>query len=60
MTTQELINRLQEMPMDANVKIIQEDSSGERFFDLETVENMTRLLMTTEGIEKVETVIIGI
>lgn len=60
MTNKELIARLQELPQEANVKILQEDLSGERYFDLESVENLTRLLMTTEGIEQVETVVLGI
>ena len=37
MTTQELIETLQKFPAEATVKIIQNDISGERFFDVNTV-----------------------
>ncbi|RZI48821.1 hypothetical protein EQJ87_04855 [Lactococcus kimchii] len=60
MTTQELIETLQKMPQDATVKIIQNDLSGERFFDVNTVENLARVRITTAGVETVDTVIIGI
>lgn len=60
MTTEELITKLQQLPKEANVKIIQEDASGERYFDVYTVENLTRVRMTTAGAETVETVVIGI
>ncbi|WP_223804500.1 hypothetical protein [Lactococcus kimchii] len=48
------------MPQDATVKIIQNDLSGERFFDVNTVENLARVRITTAGVETVDTVIIGI
>ena len=54
MTTQELIETLQKFPAEATVKIIQNDISGERFFDVNTVENLARVRVT------VDTVIIGI
>ncbi|ARE18583.2 hypothetical protein LLD17_09010 [Lactococcus cremoris] len=60
MTTQELIETLQKFPPEATVKIIQNDISGDRFFDVNTVENLARVRVTTAGIETVETVIIGI
>ncbi|MFC4652213.1 hypothetical protein ACFO26_04765 [Lactococcus nasutitermitis] len=60
MTTQELITILKEQPQNATVKIIQEDITGERFFDINTVENLIRIRMTTSGAEQVETVVIGI
>ncbi|AYG00001.1 hypothetical protein [Lactococcus allomyrinae] len=60
MTTAELIEKLSKLPQDATVKIIQEDMSGERFFDVNTVENLARVRVTTAGVETVETVIIGI
>ena len=60
MTTKELIEKLQTLPEDATVKIIQEDLSGERFFDVNTVENLSRVLITTAGVETVETVVLGI
>lgn len=60
MTTKELIEKLQELPQDATVKIIQEDISGERFFDPNTVETLTRVRVTSGGVEQVQTVIIGI
>ncbi|MCL2112658.1 hypothetical protein [Lactococcus protaetiae] len=60
MTTAELIEKLSKLPQDVTVKIIQEDMSGERFFDVNTVENLARVRVTTAGVETVETVIIGI
>ena len=38
MTTQELIETLQKFPPEATVKNIQNDISGDRFFDVNTVE----------------------
>lgn len=60
MTTKELIELLEKFPQEASVKIIQEDLSGERFFDVNTVESLERIRVTTAGIETIETVIIGI
>jgi hypothetical protein len=60
MTNEELIKKLQKLPADATVKIIQEDLSGERYFDVNTIENMSRVLVTSSGFETVETIILGI
>ncbi|MDR0199145.1 MAG: hypothetical protein LBI43_01035 [Streptococcaceae bacterium] len=60
MTTQELIATLTALPQDATVKIIQEDATDERFFDVTSVENLTRTRITTAGVETVDTVVIGI
>ena len=60
MKTEELIEKLQQLPKEATVKIIQEDRSGERFFDVNTIEQLSRVLITTEGVETVETVVLGI
>ncbi|WP_461220872.1 hypothetical protein [Lactococcus cremoris] len=54
------IETLQKFPPEATVKIIQNDISGDRFFDVNTVENLARVRVTTAGVETVETVIIGI
>ena len=60
MTTQELFETLQKFPPEATVKIILTVISGDRFFDVNTVENLARVRVTTAGVETVETVIIGI